>query len=974
MRGFLYGQTEYNLLKNSMHLDDYVKKGQEFGYNALSITDPNMFGHLKFYRLCIQNDIKPIIGLEIKISITREVILAYALNMCGYKNLCKISSYIMTNTEVDLKTLASYKDGIVFVTTWDVSKADFEAIASELGNVALGIGYSEYMDRLYMMMHEEGYKAYPISRIMYENKEDFEVYEVLSKIGNYDILKGEYYFKSIEELEADFFGYEDLFTSFEELVSSIDLSLDDNRVSLPKFPLTGGKSSKDYLYNLCMNGLKKRLQGFKGDTKPYFDRLNYELKTIDDMGFNDYFLIVWDFIKFAKNSGILVGPGRGSAAGSLVSYCIGISSVDPLKYNLFFERFLNPERISMPDIDTDFPDDKRDSVIEYVKNLYGDDHVCTIATFDTFKIKSAIRDLGKTLKLSDQYIDSVANQIQMLDGEDDEENKVLGLIEKVSDETLKKFLSIASKMCGLPRHISTHAAGIILSDRSLYDIIPLQSGLNNMLQTQLDAPDCESIGLLKMDFLGIRNLAIIDSTIKSIDGLNNINVFNKIPLDDKKTFEMLSRGDTLGVFQLEKKGMTRTITNLKPKRFEDIVAILALYRPGPMDNIPLYISRMHGEKVEYIHKDLEPILSETYGIIVYQEQIMQIAQKFAGYSLGEADVLRRAVSKKKEEVLVSERERFVASSTKRGYSLDVSNKIYDDIVKFANYGFNKSHSVVYALFAYTMAYLKVNYPNSFITNALTNVVGSIADTKEYIEYARNRGLVVHAPDINKSGLGYVYDKNAIYMPFGAIKGLGKVVSEEIVRQREKGVFKGFTDFKERCDLSKSINEALIFSGAFDSFKISKKQLNQSSSKETNVVDSFLVGRILTDDEYDDEYLRKMELEYLGFNLKYNQFKAIDKLRKEYKAISLKSLKEEVPSNVISAFTDIHELTTKNGDVMLVGTISDGAGSLDIVMFPRDYAQIKNVISKSGLYNLNGVLRNDKQRGRLQFVINQARKI
>ena len=698
------------------------------------------------------------------------------------------------------------------------------------------------------------------------------------------------------------------------------------------------------------------------------------------MGYNDYFLIVWDFIKYAKNNNILVGPGRGSGAGSLVAYSIGITSVDPLKYNLLFERFLNPERISMPDIDTDLPDTRRDEVIRHVHDLYGDNHVCYITAFDTFKIRSSIRDLGRVLSIDERLLNEISSQI--IHSVDEKYGyKATALDTKaVLEELMKsvsgdayKFMFIASRMEGLPRHTSTHAAGIIISSVDLDMFIPMQQGINGMKQSQLEAVDLESIGLLKMDFLGIRNLSIIDSLMQEVGGYNAINLYNKIPLDDELTYKLLCDGETLGIFQLESEGITRTIMKLHPDKIEDIVAVLALYRPGPMENIDEFIARKHGKKFSYIHNDLKDILGETYGIIVYQEQIMLIAQRFAGYSLGEADVLRRAVSKKKEEVLISERDKFVKSSQAKGYSSDVANKIYDDIVKFANYGFNKSHSVAYALFSYVMAYFKANYPTIFVSKILNNVIGSVKSTTAYLAYAKKCGLKILPPSINYASYYYVVHDDKIFMPFNAIKGVGIQQTKDIIEERKNGVFTSFKEFKQRVKISESSLQALIYCGAFDEFNQTKKSMLDDVSGNSDVIDSFLEDRILSLDEIDDEILQQKEKELLGFNLVYNIYANIDSIIHNNKAAYIKDLRPNIEYRVIGAFIDCKEILTKKNELMLVGSISDGSNEINVVIFPNDYIKLKPIIRLNKLYKIDGKTRFDNERQRLQLIINDVYK-
>ena len=953
MKAFLYGQTEYNLLRSSMHLDEYIDYSKKYGYELLSITDNNLIGSFKFYNKCISNGIKPLIGLEIKLDLSNEPILLYALTNGGYYNLCRISSKLEITHELDLDYLINNSKGLLFITN------SVDAYLKIKDSVEVGLGVFKDNDKIYDYAIKNGISVYPLVNATYLISKDRIVYETLTKIGGTNASSEATYLPSIDELTNDFSSMPKVFESLDLLASRINIDLNAKKASLPKYPLTKGKTSKEYLYNLCHAGLKKRLGDDASNDKVYLERLDYELEVINKMGYDDYFLIVWDFIKYAKNNKILVGPGRGSAAGSLVAYSIGISSVDPIKYGLYFERFLNPERVTMPDIDTDFPDIKREAVIDYVRNLYGADHVSSIGTLGTFKTKSSIIDIGRAMNKSDDFIKRVSGQIKTFLSNDD--SRIDELINKIDNKEIKEFLYIASRIEGIPRHITTHASGVIVSNMSLYDLVPLESSAAGYLQTQFDAADCEEIGLLKMDFLGIKNLTIIDDILSKSKEYNNINVFNKVPLDDKKVYDMLSSGDTLGIFQLEKEGMRRTIKKLKPKNINDIIAVLALYRPGPMDNIDEYIERHNGKPYKNIHPDLDDILKETYGIIVYQEQIMQIARRFAGYSLGGADILRRAVSKKKEDILISEREKFVSSSIEKGYSKDIANKIYDDIVKFADYGFNKSHSVVYGLFAYIMAYFKANNKIDFIESILNSVIGSIEETNDYIIYARKNGIKIMPPDINISYDKYISKNGILYMPFNSIKGVGKNVSSIIVSERQNG-YKSYDDFKTRTKLSSSVLESLVYSGAFDSIETTKRELIESTGSEADVIDSFLGKKKKNIEEFPISYLKAHELDALGINIKYNPFINADKLRLQYKAIPLQKFNNNISRGIVE-FSDFREITTKNNKHMALGRVADDSYEYDMVIFSDVFNKYKGLIKKDTLFVIDGSLRDDKERGK-----------
>ena len=736
---------------------------------------------------------------------------------------------------------------------------------------------------------------------------------------------------------------------------------------LPKYPNKFGVGSMEYLSSLCNKGLTKRISGTNKNYDEYKKRLEHELEIIKKMGYEDYFLIVWDFVKFAKKNDILVGVGRGSAPGSLVAYSLGITDLDPLEYNLLFERFLNPERVSMPDIDIDFPDDKRDFVINYVKEKYGSEHVCYISAFGTFQLKSSVRDLFRINGYDTKYIETVVRILER-NASDDEIVSELG-----NHPELIELIQIAKKIEGLPRHISTHAAGIILCENSLLESVPLRQGLNQMYQSQLEASDLEQLGLLKMDFLGIRNLSIVYDMIKEIKKTNPDFDIRKIPFDDEATFKLLQQGDTLGIFQLESVGITNVIKKMKPSHFEDLVAVLALYRPGPMDNIDTYISRKHGEKFTYLHPMLEDILKDTYGIIIYQEQIMRIAQVFAGYSLGEADVLRRAVSKKKKEVLDAERERFVSHSTKKGYDEEIANNIYDYIAKFADYGFNRSHSVAYAIFTYQMAYLKANYLNIFLSKLLNNVIGNDSELANYIKYTISKGINVISPDVNTSTTRFRISNNKLLMPINSIHSIGGVVADKIIKERLNGKFVDFFDFKRRMgsEVNARMLENLINASFFDSFGVTHAYLLQNieSDYEEYISEEESINNV---SEFSFLELQEKEFSALGFNLKYDIFVRYETLFTNYKATMPSDLVVDKKVNVIGQIKRVKTITTKKGDQMAFVTLDCNHQLLDVVIFNEVYKEYKNVLESKKLVLFNGIVR--CREGNIQLQLYKAKEL
>ena len=991
MLGFMYGQTEYQILENAIHLEDYVSFGVDNGFSFLTITDSNLHGHFKFYNLCKANNIKPVIGLSVKInsSINREnIILLYAKNKEGYQNLLEISTTLALEGIVSDEFIKSHSNGLFLVTSAVESDLDYliylqqyndavselkrlESLTSEfyLGVMPSSFLYETIYQDLFRLKDKFKLTMLPVAKTSYYLQEDELVYHSLLKISETNKVLGidDLHLKTKEELISEFSEISFVFDNLNNLIESISDDIISTNHPLPKYQNKLGISSKEYLYKLCKKGLEKRLLGKTVDKKEYEERLSYELEIINKMKYDDYFLIVWDFVKFAKNNKILVGPGRGSAPGSLVSYCLGITEIDPIRYGLLFERFLNPERVSMPDIDIDFPDDKRDLVINYVKEKYGDDHVCYISAFGTFQLKSSVRDLFRITGYDSKYIDVVIKLLER-NATDEEILKELD-----NHRELVELISIAKKIEGLPRHISTHAAGIILSSSPLSRSIPLRSGMNNMYQSQLEAVDLEKLGLLKIDFLGIRNLSLVSEMITEISKVEPSFDIRNISYADEKTFKLLSSGDTLGIFQLESAGITNVIKKMKPSKFEDLVAVLALYRPGPMDNINTYIERKHGACFDYLHKDLVDILQDTYGIIIYQEQIMKIAQVFAGYSLGEADILRRAVSKKKKDVLESERARFVSSSIKNGYDKNVADVIYDYIAKFADYGFNRSHTVAYGIFSYQMAYIKANYFNIFISKILNNVIGNDSELANYVKYCVGKGINVLPPNVNISTNRFVIKGNNLIMPINAVHSIGSMVAKKIIAERKNGLFTDFFDFKNRMssDVNSRMLENLIASGFFDAFGKSHAYLMQNNSSSFS---SYISGSEAISDvaEYSVEKLKEDEYNALGFNLTYNNFKEYQKFFEMYKATNPNELIVDKKVNVIGFIKRVKSLQTKKGDYMAFVTLDCNNQLLDLVLFSEVYSNFSSVLDTKGLVLVNGVVR--ERNDSLQIQVEKMKKL
>ena len=693
------------------------------------------------------------------------------------------------------------------------------------------------------------------------------------------------------------------------------------------------------------------------------------------MGFCNYFLVVFDFIKYAKKNGILVGPGRGSAAGSLVSYCLGITNIDPIKYNLLFERFLNPERVTMPDIDTDFQYDRRDEVVEYCIKKYGNKNVANIITFGTMGSKQVVRDVARVIDLPTKLTDRVVKYIEKENLQQlyEKNNLFKNLINSNND--LKKLYDISIHLEGLKRHSSIHAAGIVMSDRLLDNIIPLVKN-NEYYLTGYTMEHLEDLGLLKMDFLGLKNLTIINDVTKEIEKKENIKLdLNNIALNDKKTLFVFYSVNTEGIFQFESEGMKSFLKQLKVTSFNDIIAAIALFRPGPMDNIPHYINRKFGkEKIDYIHEDLESILKPTYGIMIYQEQIMQVANIMAGYSLGEADILRRAMSKKKIEILNKEKEKFINNSIKKGYTKEIAEYVYEMILKFANYGFNKSHSVAYSIVAYQMAYLKAHYPKYFISNLLNNVIGSEIKTKDYLLEAKLNKINILEPDINLSLDKYNTEKDGIRCPLSIIKNIGNIVTKEILKERENGEFIDFIDFVKRMyskTINKKVIESLIEVGCFKKFEYNRKTLIENLDLVINYaelvkdLDESLVDKPELEifKEYSDEILMNKEYKSFGFYLSVHP---LEKYNKENN-LKINNLNKYINKNItINLILESKkEIETKKKEKMAFYKCIDEYSTIDLTLFPKTYEVYKD-IPENTIISVSG--RVDNRNDKIQIVV------
>lgn len=940
MRGNLYLQSEYSLQLSLMKIAELIKAAKDFKYDFLALTDNSLYGSYELFKLAKAAGIKPILGLEVIVELPeKEIFLVYVKNQKGYQNLLKLNLLIEENTKLSLDDLVENQEGLIFVSGGYFSIIDQTII---YGNEDMVINYLEKYQNIFTdfyvglgtnhllqtktlkpyllnLQKQLNFKILPIHQTNYLDKSDKETYELLLKI------KGSH--SQLLELDLSFKETENSYQLL-DFINSIDFDLKFPNYEMPKYLEDG--NDVDFLRNLASRGLARRLKlNSIKDDGTYQERLNYELDVIISKGFTNYFLIVYDFILFAKQNDILVGPGRGSASGSLVSYVLGITEVDPIKYNLLFERFLNVERVKMPDIDIDFPDSKRSFVIDYVENKYGSDNIASITTFDTFQTKSSIRDVSRALDIPLNRVTAILNAVASKRVDE-------------SDDLVANVLKHANKLNGLIRHTGTHPAGIIISKQSLKSSIPLKNGAYNFKQIGYDASVLESLGFNKIDFLGIRNLTIISDVISYLneDGIK-INL-NNLPLNDRKTYDLLSKSYTNGVFQLESAGMQKVLRKLQPSEFEDLVATLALFRPGPMANIDVYIDRKKGAKFNYLDQELEEILKPTYGIIIYQEQIMQIANKFAAYSMLEADNLRVGMGKKDLKVLEGERRKFISGANKLGHDSLLAEEIFELILKFADYGFNRSHSVAYGLVAYQMAYLKANHFDYFMRALLNSASGSVKQTLEYLQEIKHRKIKIHVPHINKSTNSYLIKEGHLLMPLTSIKSINNQTANLIITERNKGFFKTFEEVKQRLNgiISETQLVHLVNAGALDSLNKNHQTMLANASFDGGLAKQFIKDYVIRDlEEFDFTTLSKNEHEALGFNVLYDFTSMIESKNIEGYLVS-KIEKTKKVFNVIGIISRLTEHYTKNNKKMIFMTLSDYNLEIDITVFSEQVELLK----------------------------------
>lgn len=1031
----LHVHSHYSLLDGLAKIDELVARAAELGMGSLALTDHgNLYGAVEFYQKAKKAGVKPIIGVEAYVAYERMQdrrpgiddkryhLTLLAQNPEGYQNLIKLvtKSHLegfYYKPRMDKDALRQHSRGLIALSgcfAGETARAiqnrkpdQAERIVREYQdifgkeNFYLELGaHFNYEDQkvinegLEMLSKKTGAKLVATNDIHYVKPEDNEAQDILvsvqtgARFENEDRLtmkKANLSMRSADEMAALFPNNPEAIAATEEIASRIEPAIELGKNKLPSFRVPQGYDTNSYLKKLCEEGLAPRYGG-DGASPRIQERLNYELAVIKQTGFAPYFLIVQDFVNWAKKNGIVVGPGRGSAAGSIVSYLLGVTNIDPMHYNLLFERFLNPERISMPDIDLDFADTRRDEVIDYVAKKYGHDHVAQIITFGTMAARAAIRDTGRALGMPYSFCDQIAKMIPFNPTQGEKTGwlkKTLTHVQEFKDiyerdPEAKRLIDSAMKLEGVARHASTHACGVVISPEPLQKYVPLQyatkhgasknsDGDNQVVVSQYEMHAIEDLGLLKMDFLGLRNLTIIENTLKLIQKLHNttINV-DHIPLDDKKTYELFQRGETTGLFQFESSGMKRYLKELKPTELEDLIAMVALYRPGPMELIPSYIARKHGrEKIEYLHPKLEPILKNTYGIGVYQEQMMQIARDLAGYTLPEADTLRKAIGKKIKTLLAEQREKLITGMGKSGIDPRIAEAIWELFPPFARYGFNRSHAACYALIAYQTGFLKAHYPTEFMTALLAAEGSEVEKIAFFVEEARTMGIEVMPPDINES-LGNFTFVNAgkIRFGLGSVKNVGSNIVEAIVAARKTGgSFKSITYFAERVqhkDFNKKSMESLIKCGALDAFGERNRLLtnldtildyNRESQKAKSggqpslfsaVPEVELASLRLKEAEPATKRERlQWEKELLGLYVTEHPIQEYLEKLAANKALPLKNLSLDLRNQMVSVggmVGGIQKIITKSGEPMLFVKLEDLTSRTEVLVFPKVLAR------------------------------------
>lgn len=1053
----LHLHTEYSLLDGATRIKDLIKHAKENNMPAAAITDHGvMYGAVEFYRAAKEEGIKPIIGCEFYIidgditdkkSKTQNYhLVLLAKDKKGYQNLVKLVSIAHIDgfyykPRINKEILEQHKEGLICLSACLSGEIAKKLLQKNFEGAREAAKYykDQFGEDYYIELQDHGLEGQKMTNpdllkiaqeldigiiltndSHYTKKEDALCHDILLCLQTGKTIQDpsrmkfpneEFYIKTPDELRQAFDWLdEDIFnTAIDNSVKvaeKCNLILDMGKSILPHYPIPPNHTVESYLEKVVRDGLNKRYSEITSEIE---ERIKYELKIIEEMGFSAYFLIVWDFIKFARDNGIPVGPGRGSAAGSLVAYSLEITEIDPIRHNLLFERFLNPERVSMPDVDIDFCIEKREKVINYVSELYGQDKVCQIITFGTLAARAALKSVARVMDIPYAEADKLAKMIPAvpkikIDDALDDKMDLKKVYDK--DAKVKELVDLAKSIEGIKFNIGTHAAGVIISRDPLNEIVPIQYSKEKSVITTYPMGDLEKLGLLKMDFLGLRNLTIINNTVDLIEQRHGIKIdIDKIHLDDAPVYEMLSKGETDGVFQLESSGMKTLVKDLKPSVFEDLGALVALFRPGPLNSgmVGDFVQRKHGkQKVHYQHPALEPILGDTYGTIVYQEQIMQIAQSLAGYTLGQADILRRAMGKKKLEEMNKQRELFLAGSEKNNVDLKLANDLFDTMTEFAAYCFNRSHSAAYAFLAYQTAYLKAHYPVEYMSALLSSVSSNQDKIQQYIAECQNLGIEILPPDVNKSGADFTPDENNIRFGLCSIKNVGAGVVEEIVRGRQEEEYKSFYDFCTKVELkqfNKRTLESLIKAGAFSEIEKSRKQVfdnldsamntasREQESKASGQVSLFAMMSVPaapvfqmkgSDEEFSDSEIQSFEKEYLGFYVTSHPLSGIkDQLPflTTHNIAELKEIPEGALITICGLITSVRQIFTKSNKMLKVGTVEDLTGKVDFVAYSEILDKFGTFLEPESKVILGGKIqhRGDEEI-QISIIVNNVSKV
>ena len=1029
----LQNLSSFTLLESPTKVKDLAENAKKKGYSALALTDVNItYGLVNFYKAAKEAGIKPLLGMQLRINglvdqANKYDLIVIAKDDQGYKNILRLSSAVNLLTEngekenvLELEELKKYLGHLVIITPSNIHSElkMLQANNPKMGanyirtlkdsvptssSIYLGVyadqGQQEYINYLRSLATQFELLLTAVEDGQYLNRNEQFLRRTLQAIKSNTHLEnveqlakqaGSHYLKNCEELQVNYqkFGIEDALENAEKIgqICSAQITFQDPQ--LPKFKQNKFPTSKEYLHSLAQNGLAKR---FKGRIpEKYQARLDYELKVINEMGFDDYFLIVWDVMNFAHSVHITTGPGRGSAAGSLVSYALRITEVDPLEYNLLFERFLNPARQQMPDIDLDIPDNRRDEVIKYMFEKYGMNHAAQILTFGTLAAKQVLKDVCRVFGLNKvetyRWLDAIPHAKGKITlAEAYQKSKELQLL--VNTNAFSKILfATAEHLENLPRHYSIHAAGLVITDDSLAEIVGLQAGPLGIPVTQQTKLNVESLGLLKIDFLGLRNLTILGNIIAALKSEGVEIDPNQIPLNDQETLALFQRGDTDAVFQFESDGIKRVLEQLHPDSFEDIVAVNALYRPGPMNNIGHFINRKHGkEKVQYPDTSLKKILGPTYGVLVYQEQVMQTAQVLAGFSLGEADLLRRAMSKKNADVIQKEREKFIQGAVKLGRRKEIAEQVYDYIAQFANYGFNRSHAVAYSKIAFWLAYFKVHYPGAFYLSLLNSNIGNRNKIAQYLMQAQEAGIKALPPDIENSKADFSLENGKILVGLKAVRGLRSDLLKQILEIKRP--IKSMTDFLWKIDnnlLSADAIANLIKAGAFDRLAPNRNELlkiNKDLVESVKMAGSNLSLFETLEPKIEEEKMptaaekSAMEVEAMGFSTGINPIIAVQKYARKYNAKRLQAFENNEQGIAVGKLMKIKQITTKKGDNMAFAVFSDSSGDKDFTIFPQVWEKVGENLKIGEIYLLQVKTQSDRfSPTKTQFLLSNARKV